>query len=107
MRASVDSTGLAWGSVRLQYDHAVRTGTGLDEEVLSDIGEQVSLRQFDISDRTRDRVSAIVQVVPIDALGLNGSVAVGQENRPDAAFGLQDNDLRAFTVGVDVTPPRP
>jgi MtrB/PioB family decaheme-associated outer membrane protein len=104
VRAAVDSTGLAWGSVRLQYEHAVRTGDGLDEQVLSDIGEQVSLRQFDISDRTRDRVTAIVQVVPMAWVGLNGSVGIGQENRPDAAFGLQDNDLRSFTVGADVTP---
>ena len=103
-RTSIDSAGLAWGSVRVQYDHSVRTGEGLDEQVLSDIGEQVSLRQFDISDRTRDRVSGIFQVVPIESLGLSASVAIGQESRPDAAFGLQDNDLYALTFGVDFTP---
>ena len=104
LRAAIDSTGLNWGSVRLQYEHAVRTGKGLDEEVLGDIGEQVSLRQFDISDRTRDRVTAIVQFIPVDAVGLNGSVGIGQESRPDAAFGLQDNDLISYTVGMDLTP---
>ncbi len=104
LRAALDSTGLNWGSVRLQYEHAVRTGEGLDEEVLSDIGEQVSLRQFDISDRTRDRVTAIVQVMPLDSVALNGSVGIGQERRPDAAFGLQDNDLLSYTVGVDLAP---
>jgi MtrB/PioB family decaheme-associated outer membrane protein len=104
VRASIDSTAFSWGSLRFQYDHAVRTGDGLYEQVFSDIGEQVSLRQFDISDRTRDRVSAIVQVMPIDMVGVSASVAVGQEHRPNAAFGLQDNDLRAITVGVDVTP---
>jgi MtrB/PioB family decaheme-associated outer membrane protein len=104
VRASVDSAGLAWGSIRLQYDHSVRTGKGLDEQVLSDIGEQVSLRQFDISDRTRDRVTAIVQWAPLDSVGLNGSVGVGEESRPGVAFGLQDNDFRTFTVGVDVAP---
>ncbi len=103
-RASVDSTGMAWASARLQYDHSVRTGEGLDEQVLSDIGEQISLRQFDISDRTRDRVTGIFQIVPIETLGFNASVAIGQESRPDAAFGLQDNDLLAFTFGVDFTP---
>jgi len=103
MRVSVDSTSLPWGSVRLQYDHGVRTGEGLDEEVFSDIGEQISLRQFDISDRTRDRVSAIVQVMASSMVAFNGSVAVGLDNRPDAVFGLQDNNLAAFTVGVDVS----
>jgi MtrB/PioB family decaheme-associated outer membrane protein len=104
VRASIDSTALAWGSLRLQYDRSVRTGQGLDEQVLSDIGEQVSLRQFDISDRTRDRVSAIVQVTPVSMLGVSGSVSIGQENRPEEAFGLQDNDLRAFTIGLDYAP---
>jgi MtrB/PioB family decaheme-associated outer membrane protein len=103
VRASVDSTGLAWGSLRVQYDHAVRTGEGLDEQVLSDIGEQVSLRQFDISDRTRDRVTATVQFLPVDSIGLTGSLALGREERPDVAFGLQDNDFHAITVGVDLT----
>jgi len=51
--------------MRLQYEHSDRTGKGLDEEVFSDIGEQVSLRQFDISDRRRDRLMALVQVVPV------------------------------------------
>lgn len=104
VRASIDASSLPWGSLRFQLDRSVRTGAGLDEQVLSDIGEQVSLRQFDISDRTRDRVSAIVQVMPLDVLGVSASVSIGQETRPEAAFGLQDNDVRAFTVGVDVTP---
>jgi MtrB/PioB family decaheme-associated outer membrane protein len=102
LRAALDSTSLNWGSLRLQYEHSVRTGKGLDEEAFSDIGEQVSLRQFDISDRTRDRVTAIVQVVPVSAVGLNASTSLGLETRPDAAFGLQDNDVRGFTVGADV-----
>ena len=104
IRASVDGTGFTWGSVRFQYEHAERRGEGLDEQVLDDIGEQVSLRQFDISDRNRDRVSAIVQVMPWEAAGVHATFAVGRDHRPDAAFGLQENDLRSFTVGVDVTP---
>jgi hypothetical protein len=87
--------------MRLQYEHAERTGKGLDEEVFSDIGEQVSLRQFDISNRRRDRLTALVEVVPISSLGVNASVGVGQEHRPGAVFGLQDNDLRTFSVGID------
>ena len=104
VRGSIDSTGFSWGSIRLQYDRAVRTGEGLDEQVLSDIGEQVSLRQFDISDRTRDRVSLMAQVTPWSAVGFFATGAVGLEHRPEAAFGLQDNDLRSITVGVDLAP---
>jgi hypothetical protein len=104
LRASIDSAGFPWGSVRLQYDRSERTGEGFDEQVFDEIDEQISLRQFDISDRTRHRVSAIVQVVPWDAVGFHVTAAVGQENRPDTEFGLLDNDLRSITFGVDVTP---
>ena len=104
VRASIDASGFAWGSVRLQYDHSERRGEGFDEEVLDDIGEQISLRQFDISDRNRDRVSAMVQVMPWDAVGVNVTASVGRDSRPDAVFGLQDNDLRSITFGVDLAP---
>jgi MtrB/PioB family decaheme-associated outer membrane protein len=103
-RASIDSTGNQYVSVRGVYEHGKRTGRGLDEEVLDEIGEQVSLRQFDISDRNRDRFSAIVQVTPIAELGINGTVGVGRDERPDALFGLQELQTRFYTVGVDVTP---
>ena len=57
VRASIDATGFAWGSAAAAV-RPLRDGTakGFDEEVLDEIGEQVSLRQFDISDRDRDRV---------------------------------------------------
>jgi len=101
VRASLDSTGLAWGSMRVQYEHGNRTGKGLDEQAFSDIGEQTSLRQFDISDRRRDRLTALVEVVPVGSLGFNASAGIGRDHRPGASFGLQDNNLRTLTVGVD------
>ena len=59
MRFSADSTDLSWASARVLVERSKRTREGLDEEVFGDIDEQVSLRQFDISDRDRTRVSAI------------------------------------------------
>ena len=103
-RTSIDSTGNHMVSVRGVYEHAVRNGRGLDEEVLDDIGEQVSLRQFDISDRNRDRVSAIVQVTPMDTLGFNGTIGLGRDERPDAYFGLRHANTRFFSVGTDLVP---
>ena len=70
LRGTIDLTGNAFLSVRTIYEHSRRTGNGLDEQVLDDIGEQISLRQFDISDRDRDRVSAVIQVTPINQLGV-------------------------------------
>lgn len=104
LRASVDSVGHTWGSARLTLERSTRTGEGLDEEAFSDIGEQVSLRQFDISDRDRTRVTAIGQINPFDFLGLTASVGVGRDERPDARFGLQHFNTRFFTAGIDAAP---
>lgn len=104
VRATVDSTHLAWLSVRARYERAVRAGTGFDEEVLSDVGEQISLRQFDISDRVRDRVTTTFHLMPTGELGLSASVGAGSDTRPDAAFGLQNNDHWVSTVGLDYAP---
>jgi hypothetical protein len=100
-RASIDSTANAYVSVRGVYERSKRTGRGLDEEVFDEIGEQISLRQFDISDRNRDRLSTVVQVTPLGRLGVNGTIGVGRDERPDAAFGLQRAQTR-FYSGVDV-----
>jgi hypothetical protein len=45
-RASIDATGVSWLTLRAVYEHAKRTGSGLDEQTLDTIGKQVSLRQF-------------------------------------------------------------
>lgn len=104
LRASIDSTGNHIVTVRGVYEHSLRTGSGLDEEVLDEIGEQVSLRQFDISDRKRDRFSTIVQVMPIAQIGLNATIGLGKDHRPDAAFGLQEAQTRFYSVGFDAAP---
>ncbi len=104
IRASIDSTGWQWVTVRGVYEHAKRTGSGLDQEALDTIGEQVSLRQFDISDRDSDRVSAIVQVMPTGNLSFSGTASLGREHRPDAEFGLQSNDNHTVAFGVDFVP---
>jgi MtrB/PioB family decaheme-associated outer membrane protein len=104
LRLSADAAGLNWLTLRGVYEHAKRVGSGLDEQVLDDIGEQVSLRQFDISDRTSDRFSAIVQVMPVSQVSFNGSVSAGREDRPGTVFGLRSNDNRAYSFGLDYVP---
>jgi MtrB/PioB family decaheme-associated outer membrane protein len=104
LRASVDSTGLSTVSVRGLYEYSKRTGEGFDEEAFGEIGEQVSLRQFDISDRNRHRLSTILQVAPLAEVGVTAQIGVGRDSRPDALLGLQDNNHQFFNVAVDLTP---
>jgi MtrB/PioB family decaheme-associated outer membrane protein len=104
VRLSADATGMTWLTLRAVYEHAKRVGSGFDEQTLDDIGEQVSLRQFDVSDRDSDRFSGIVQVMPASALSFNGSVSAGREERPGTVFGLRSNNNHAYSVGVDFVP---
>src|SRR5207248_226757 len=96
VRLSADASGVSWLTVRGVYEHGKRVGSGFDEQALDDIGEQVSLRQFDISDRTSNRFSAIAQVMPLSQLSVNGSFSLGNEDRPGAGFGLRSNDNHAY-----------
>ena len=104
LRLSVDLSGVSWLMLRTVYEHAKRVGSGFDEQALDDIGEQVSLRQFDISDRTGDRVSLVAQVMPVSAVAFNGTVSAGKEDRGATVFGLRSNDNRAYSIGVDYVP---
>ena len=103
-RFSVDLTGVTWLTLRGVYEHGQRRGSPVDELELAAIGEQTSLRQFDISDRDRDRVSAIVYVMPTSFLSFSGSAGIGRENYPGTNFGLRSNDNNVYSVGFDLVP---
>lgn len=105
LRASIDTVGNQYVTIRVGYEHAKRRGTGIDELALDEIGEQASLRQFDISDLDRNAVNAQVQVAPFEPLALTAQVVVGRDTRPDANFGLLSFDNTTYSVGADVTFP--
>lgn len=104
VRLSADTMGLSWVSLRAVYEHAKRTGSGFDEQSLDDTGEQISLRRFDISDRSSNRVSFIAQVTPVPAFSVNGLISAGNEDRGATVFGLRSNDNRGYQIGFDFVP---
>jgi hypothetical protein len=104
VRLSADATGIRWLTVRGVYEYARRTGTGLDEQSLDDIGEQTSLRQFDIANQNTNRFSAIVIAMPAPSLSINGSGFVGRVTLPSSGFGLLNNDTNGVSVGFDYVP---
>ena len=101
---SADATHVQWLTLRGQYEYDHRVGTGVDEQSLDDIGEQTSLRQFDISNRTAHLFSAIVIANPVSALSINGTGFVGRDTRPDTGFGLLSYDTNGVSVGFDYVP---
>ncbi len=114
-RVSMDSTGNQYVSLRLKYEHSKREGSGFTEDckmlnganincLLNEVGEQPGTRHYDIANRTRDRVSALVTVTPLPWLALNASVSDGDDNYDETGFGLRDNTNRAYAFGFDAFP---
>jgi MtrB/PioB family decaheme-associated outer membrane protein len=105
IRFAVDTTGWKYGLLRVQYDYSKRTGSGLDEEVFDcdELGRACP-RQFDISDRNRNRFSVIGSATPNDFVAVNAQVGVFRDDRPDTEFGLLNTDGDFYSIGVDITP---
>jgi hypothetical protein len=103
-RASVDLTGLGWMTVRGVYEHSTRTGSRVDQLELLAIGEQPTLRQYDISDRNQDRFSSIVTLMPVSQFSVTGTAGVGSVDYPGTNFGLRSGDNHFYSVGFDYVP---
>jgi MtrB/PioB family decaheme-associated outer membrane protein len=103
-RLSMDSTGNQYVTARVKYEHANRTASGFDEEILVELGEQPGMRHYDVAPRDRDRVTAIFTVTPKPVFDVNASAFYGHDHYPDTVFGLQDNKNQGWTVGFDIVP---
>lgn len=102
VRASVDSTAARVVTVRAIFERGQRRGSGFEEELLTSIGEQPKLRHFDVADRDRDRVTALVQLTPAKLLGLSASVSVGKDDYLNSGFGLRNNENKAYMFSADI-----
>jgi MtrB/PioB family decaheme-associated outer membrane protein len=103
-RASVDITGMSWVTLRGVYEHSNRTGTSVDAaEILAD-GEQPTLGQYDIADRTRNRVTAIIIVTPVSMLSFNASAGKLKDEYPNSYFGLRKSENNVYSIGFDAVP---
>jgi MtrB/PioB family decaheme-associated outer membrane protein len=103
-RVSVDLTGLGWMTVRGVFEHSKRTGSPVDQLELLSIGEQPTLRQYDISDRDQNRFNAIVTLLPVSQFSINGTAGVGSVDYPGTNFGLRSGDSRFYSIGFDYVP---
>jgi len=103
-RVTLDSVGNQYVTLRLKYEASQRTGSGFDEHLLEEVGEQPDMRHFDIADRDRSRVTGILTVTPVAWLNLNGSIGTGHDDYESSGFGLRDNRSRTFSVGFELMP---
>jgi hypothetical protein len=104
VRASIDSTGNQYVTIRAVVEKSSRKGSGDDFEMLAEIGEQTQMRHFDIANRDRIRTSVILQVTPIESFGINATVASGHDDYSESYFGLRDNKNRSYSIGFTYVP---
>ena len=100
-RVSADAVGSSWATFRVQYEVGSRTGSGLDEKPLTDIGEHPEMRYYDLADRTRNRFSGQVDIVPSDVWMFSVSGGLLHDDYSDTVFGLQKSNGNTFSLAAD------
>jgi MtrB/PioB family decaheme-associated outer membrane protein len=104
IKFSVDSVGSALVTLRSSYEYAKRTGSGFDEAILTDAGQQPDMRHYDVANRDRNRGTLTFTLTPNEKTDVTLSVAAGKDTYPDQEFGLLNNKNQTYTVGFDVFP---
>jgi len=100
-RVSADAVGTSWSTFRVQYEVGSRTGSGLDQKQLTDIGEHAEMRYYDLANRTRNRFAAQFDVVPSDVWTFSVSGGVLHDDYGDTFFGLQKTNGDTFSLAAD------
>ena len=105
-RASIDTVGNQWLTIRALYEYVDRKGSGFSEASLEDGGAQPGLRFYDEADRKRNRGTLLFVVNPSDFYDVTFSMATGRDtyNGEGHQFGLLDASNTSYNVGVSVYP---
>ena len=64
-RATWDTTGNQYVSLRVGYEHVARKGFGFSEMAIEEGGAQPGLRFYDEADRDRNRVNILATLTPV------------------------------------------
>ncbi len=104
-RVSADAVGSSMTTFRVQYEVASRSGSGLDEKALTDIGEHPEMRHYDLADRTRNRFTGQIDIVPSDVWMFSVSGGILKDDYSNTVFGLQDSTGRTFSLAADYHQP--
>ena len=105
-RASLDTYGNQYYTVRAVFENTNRVGSGFSIQSIEDGGGQPGLRYYDESDMTRNKGTLILQVMPIDKFDFGLSLATGKDTYKGEGheFGLLSNDNTAYNVTLAVYP---
>lgn len=103
-RVSLDTTGNQYFGLRALYEDRAREGEHFEAEALTEVGELIGLRHYDIADRDRRRFTIIANAMPADTFGLTASIGVGRDEYPDSVHGLISYDSDQYSAGFTLAP---
>jgi len=101
LHLTADAVGSQWVTFRAEYELADRTGSGLNDDLLVEIGEQPAMRHYDVANRTRNKFTGQVDVTPNDLWIFSASAGLGKDDYDDSYFGLQESTFRVFSLAAD------
>ena len=103
-RLTADAFSNRYFSVRGKYEYSERRGSGFEEHLLEEVGEQPDMRHFDIADRDRSRFTALFTVTPNSYFSVNAAVGNGDDDYINTGFGLRDSKNNNWSAGIDFAP---
>jgi len=98
---TADAVGSQYFSFRANYEYGSRSGSGLNEDLLTQIGEQPAMRHYDIANRNRNKFTGQVDFTPSEIWTFSASTGVGKDDFPDSYFGLEQSSFQTFSLGAD------
>jgi MtrB/PioB family decaheme-associated outer membrane protein len=101
LHLTADAIGSQWVTFRAEYELADRSGSGLNEDLLVQTGEQPAMRHYDVANRSRNKFTGQVDVTPNDVWMFSASAGLGEDNYDDSYFGLQESTFRVFSLSAD------
>jgi MtrB/PioB family decaheme-associated outer membrane protein len=104
-RVSADAVASSLATFRVQYEVGSRSGSGLDQTQLTAIGEHPEMRYYDIADRTRNRFTGQIDIVPSDAFMVSVSGGLLHDDYGNTVFGLQKSNGDTFALAADYHKP--
>ncbi len=105
-KASIDTVGNQWVTLRASAEHTNRIGAGFSEASIEEGGAQPDLRFYDEADRDRDKGTLMLVVNPTGFMDITAMVSKGKDvyKGEGHEFGLLDNDNTNVTLAVGITP---
>ena len=101
LQLRADTVGSEWVTFRAHYEYGSRSGSGLDEQSLVEVGEYPTMRHYDLANRGRNRFVGQVDITPNEALLLSASAGIGGDDFDDSYFGMQESAFRNVSFGAD------